>query len=113
MPSGKARALVGGVIWVIALCVLHPKPFDTAWAQALLLLVPLVILPIGLERVANDLPDRWLRVVNALQLPTALLFGAAYLLAPGPLAAGLALPWLGTTGCVALCGLALLRRGWK
>lgn len=113
MPSAKARVCFGVAIWWAMLAIMHPTPFDTGWAQALLLLVPLVILPIGLQRVAADLPSRWLRVENALQLPTALLLGVAYLLPPGPMAAGLALPWLGTTGVIALCGLTLLLRSGR
>ena len=43
------RAVVGGILWVAALLVIRPNPFDAAWAKALLLLAPLALLPIGLH----------------------------------------------------------------
>src|SRR5262249_48263664 len=106
--------LVGVVVWSTALIVLQPSPFDTAWAHALLLLAPLVLVPLGLCLVgpqqAIGKPARLWRFAVILQLPTALLLGWAFLLPQGRVAAALSLPWLATTGLLALLGLA---RAWS
>lgn len=78
------------------------------WAKTLLLLGPLVLVPLGLFLVPADGNDRVAlrlrRIVDVVQFPAALLLGAAYLLPQGLLAAGLAVPWLATTGLIALSG---------
>ncbi len=92
---------VGTVSWLVGLAVARPSPFDTAWASALLLLVPLVLLPVALSLI---------KVTRYLQLPAALLLGVAYLLPQGPTGGCLALAWLGLTGLLAWDGLTHLRR---
>lgn len=113
--DSRVRALAGGILWAFALIALHPSPFEVAWAKALLLLGPLVLVPLGLFLVHLDEKDRIAvrlrRIVDVVQFPAALLFGVAYLLPQGLPAAGLALPWLVTTGLIALFGLWRLRRG--
>lgn len=113
-PQGRigafADTLTGAAFWMIALVVLLPSPFETAWAQFLLMLAPLVLLPLGLRLVAAEQPPSWLwQMTLAVRLPAALLLGGAFLLPQGLLAAALALPWLATTGILALLGLARLR----
>ncbi len=112
------RALVGGVAWVLALIWLSPSPFETVWAQALLVLAPLCVLPLGLALVPpgdeNHARTRLLRAALLLQPPSALFLASAYLLPQGPYSAALALPWLLTTGLLALFGvLRVGQRGWK
>ena len=81
----------------------------------MLLLASLVIVPLGLGLVvSSDLRDRrvwpW-RMAVRLQFPAALALMASVALPAGPLAAVLAVPWLVTTGLVALHGLWRLWRG--
>jgi hypothetical protein len=102
---------VGGIFWCAALVVLRPGPFDTGWARLILLLAPLVLVPLGLRLagVTSSL-DRLARAVVVLQLPAALALGFSFLLDQGLPAAALSLPWLATTGLMALVGL---RAGWS
>ncbi len=114
LEGGSRRALIGGALWGTGLLIVSPSPFDTAWATALLLLAPLALVPLALDLAGRDgLGGRAARLWHLaalLQLPSALCLGAASLLPQGPAAAGLALPWLGTTGLIALCGLLRLRQ---
>jgi hypothetical protein len=75
----------------------------------LLLLAPLVLLPIGLDLAATRSAGVWHNriwgSITRVQLPAALFLVVAYFLPQGLLAAGLALPWLATTGAIAWCGL--------
>jgi hypothetical protein len=107
--SPYGSALVGAVLWGAALILLRPHPFDTAWAKALLMLAPLVLLPLGLRLVGlhslTGGQDRRRRIAVHLQLPAALLLGWAFLLPQGLPAAALSMPWLAMTGCLALLGL--------
>jgi hypothetical protein len=105
-------------LWITGLLIILPDPFGTAWGQALLLLAPLVLLPIGLDLAATGIASGWPRRVwraaVAIQLPAAALLSLAYLLPQGVLAASLALPWLLTTVLIALCGLlGVCKRGLK
>lgn len=106
--------LAGGIAWVTAVAVLRPSPFQTAWAWLLLLLAALVLVPLGLGLVGHAQANGWQRllekVVAAVQLPAGLLLGAAFLLPEGYLAAALSVPWLATTGLIALLGLLHLWR---
>jgi hypothetical protein len=53
------------------------------------------------------------RLAIAVQLPSALLLAMAFLLPQGPAAAALTVPWLVTTGLLALLGLWQLRTHWR
>lgn len=105
-------AVFGGVVWGIALLLILPQPFDTAWAKLMLLLGPLVLVPLGLRLVARLMPggppSLW-RAVILVQPLAALSLGAALLLGQGPLAAALAVPWFLTTGLIALLGVRRMR----
>jgi hypothetical protein len=108
------RPLLGGVIWIAAVVWVRPSPFDTGWAVVLLLLAPLVLVPLGL-RLANRPPENGgvsllLRAAATLQLPAAVLLVLAFALPPGDVAAALSLPWLLTTGLIALAGLLRIRK---
>jgi hypothetical protein len=112
--SARVRALAGGVLWTAGLLLALPSPFDPAWAKALLLLAPLVLVPLGLDLAATTgtvgRPIRLWHVVTCLQLPAAVLLGTAYFLPQGSVACCLAIPWLATTALMALCGLLWLRQ---
>ena len=111
-------ATAGGAGWFAAVAWLRPSPFETAWAQALLLLAPLVPVPLilGLARPDPEEPRSptllW-RAAVALQLPAALSLGAAHALPRGFAAAALAAPWLGVTALIALHGALRLARRWR
>lgn len=123
---GDGRVLVGVALWLGFLLAVRPGPFDPAWIPALLLLVPLVLVPLGLSVLDRAEPSgpaagpgggrsapgrssarsaRLLRVAGRLQLPAAGLLAVAFLLRQGPLAAALALLWLAVAGLLALTGL--------
>lgn len=117
LPAGS-RAVTGGALWLLFVLLTRPGPFDPAWVHALLLLAPLALLPLGIELVARSDgrttgggtgPARCLHLAGALQLPAAGLLAVSYLLRQGPVAAGLALPWLAVAGLIALAGLLRLR----
>lgn len=139
-PAGRGtgwRPAVGSAAWLGYLLLVRPGPFDPAWPGALLLLAVLVLVPAGLrlagsigsestgpgghaDRSAADRtgrhgvarPERLLRIAGAVHLPAALLLTVAYGLGQGRISAGLALPWLGFAGLVALAGvLRIARRG--
>ncbi len=111
-------AVAGGVIWLALLAVRPPSPSSADWVVSLLLLAPLALVPLGLRLVEpQDLASgagRCWRAAVVLQLPAALALAAAFILPQGVAAAGLALPWLATTGVMALLALLrFLRRGLR
>src|SRR5262245_43609119 len=114
--SGRAACIfqplfapAGALAWAVGLLTFRP-----GWAEAMLLLASLVIVPLGLGlAVSPDLRDRswpW-RMAVRLQFPAALALMASVALPAGVAAVLLAVPWLVTTGLVALHGLWRLRRG--
>ncbi|MBI2825287.1 MAG: YndJ family transporter [Planctomycetia bacterium] len=110
-----AVSTIGLAVWLIALAIFHPSPFDLAWSWLALLLAPLVLVPLGL-RLGRDgdsetgLAGALARLALRLQLPTALLLAVSFTLPQGAWAAGLAVPWLVTTACIALAGAARVKR---
>lgn len=106
--------MLGGLAWVITLAIVHPAPTDAAWAKALLMLAPLVLVPLSLRLVCatngTDETSRLWQIVAGAQLPAALSLGGSFLLPQGVLAALMSAPWLATTGHIALLGLARVRR---
>lgn len=108
----RTRLLLGGTAWVLFLLAARPAPFSTAWIRALLLFAALVLLPPALDllagrRPAPSRPHRW---ATTLATPAALLLAVSCLVRSGPLAAGLAVPWLAVTALVACAGLLRLVR---
>lgn len=110
----SASAAVGAAIWAIALVGLRPTPLDVLWAKALLLLAALVLVPLVLRLFAPAAgaagDNRLWALIRVTQLPAAVLLGAAFLMPQGPIAAGLSVAWLATTGLLALVGLGRLIR---
>lgn len=108
--------LGGGAIWLVAIAVLRPNPFQWEWAVWLLLLSALVLVPMALGLTATPEqqgrhPLPW-RAAVGLQPPAVLALLAAFALPGGIVAALLAVPWLAVTGLVAWFGLhRLLHRG--
>jgi hypothetical protein len=74
--------------------------------ELLFLLAAWVIVPLGLRFLPDSKP---LRLARLFQPGAAALVTMSFILPTGPLAAGLALPWLGINGLVALGGLLLLK----
>jgi hypothetical protein len=74
--------------------------------ELLLLVAIWAIVPLGLKFLPDSPP---LRLAKRLQPWAAALVTMSFVLPTGPLAAGLALPWLGINGLVALGGLLHLR----
>ena len=117
MPAWmKISALLGAAVWLLLVLFRHPSPFESDWAVLILLLGALVIVPLGL-RLVTDLQGTtaklW-RIAVLLQLPAALLLVVSFAQSRGTLAAALTLPWLATTGVIALTGLLRAwSRGWR
>lgn len=110
--------MVGAVVWMLFTVLRVPDPHHGAWAQALLLLAALVLVPPALELAAKDDERGRVAVLVALsrvaQLPAALLLVLAYGLQPGGGAALASLPWVGLCGMVATTGWLRARHGgWK
>jgi hypothetical protein len=112
--SALWRTFAGGVVWLLIVACWHPSAFETGWANALLLLAPLVQVPLGLSLA--EAPDRTgrpcalLRAATHLQLPAALLLALSFALPAGAWATLLSTPWLGTTALIASAGLV---RAWR
>src|SRR3954468_2459208 len=87
-PRGcRTRAALGGVVWLAVVAGSQP-----GWAEALLLLAPLVVVPLGLALLVPALPGpdtRPLRLVALTQFPAALLLSGVFLLPSGLAAAAL------------------------
>src|SRR4051812_23743633 len=107
--SRPLSAPAGTLAWAVGLLTFRP-----GWTEAMLLLASLVIVPLGLGLVvSSDLRDRsrpW-RMAVRLQFPAALALTASVALPAGVAAVLLAVPWLVTTGLVALHGFSRLWRG--
>jgi hypothetical protein len=107
--SWPISAPTGALAWVVGLLSFRPE-----WAEAMLLLASLAIVPLGLGLVvSSDLQgcSRSWRMAVRFQFPAALALMASVALPAGLAAILLAVPWLVTTGLVALDGLWRLRRG--
>lgn len=74
--------------------------------ELLFLLAAWVIVPLGLKFLPDSAP---LRIAKLCQPGAAALVTMSFILPTGPLAAALALPWLGINGLVALGGLLQLK----
>ncbi|REK22341.1 MAG: hypothetical protein DWQ42_17535 [Planctomycetota bacterium] len=115
-------AMLGGAIWLTAVAWLRPALTERRWAEALLMLAVLVLLPLAMRLVQRDehgaaerRVERWLaQVIAWLQLPSGLLLGVALLGEVGGISTTLALPWLATLTLTAVYGAARLcrRKAW-
>ncbi len=109
------RTLAGAAAWAVFLVLRPPSPGGEAWSLALLLFAALVLAPLALALLADRdeaaSVARAFRVVNAVQLPAAILLAVACWLPPGRWAALAALPWALLTFRLGAIGVVRLRRG--
>ena len=95
------RLASGLLLWCAAVAWQRPDLRDPEWGVLLLLLAPLVLIPLGVDRLERDGTLHRPHLVRHLDLPAAVLLGVAYALPEGTLAALLAVPW-----CLVTVGLA-------
>jgi hypothetical protein len=106
VPSPERISLFGSIVWVVGVTLL-----DLSQVASLVVLSPLVLHPLILRLAdAESAAPRLHRLIRWAQLPAATLLVVAFSRPPGPLAAGLAAPWLGVVGLTAVLGLARLRQ---
>lgn len=111
-------AQLGAALWLLLLAWQLPSLFSPTWAQMMLLLAALVLVPLALRLVEPDgtwvtLRAAW-RLAVLWQTPAAILLVPAFLLEPNWSAAALAFPWLLTTMLIALVGALRVRlEGWR
>jgi hypothetical protein len=102
------NALLGFLLWLVGLVLVWPE-----WAEALLLLGALGVVPLGLALVEGV--EDWGRRIglNALlpwfQIAAAIVLLVSFLRPAGPRAGLLAFPWLAFTAVAALFGMLRLR----
>ena len=114
--TAKQKYQIGLPVWLLWTILLFPHPLGSAWGKMLLVFAPLAIMPKAFDLIAqfDNQPNAFLRLSIQLQLPSALLFLAAFSVGKGWLALGLAAPWVLVTGLVALSGfLEIWNGGWK
>ena len=113
--SEKLRAGIGAAVCVAWAIFRAPGPQHALWVQAALLFAALVLLPLALglflEKRATEGAVRLLRHVGRWQLPAGIALAAACWLERGPLAGGLALPWMGITALLAGAGFLRMQNG--
>jgi hypothetical protein len=105
MPPGLLSAGAGGLVGMAAAVVFWP----IGWAEGLVLLAALVLVPLALDLPGVLRPGRLRAAVRWTALPAGSALLAAFVLPPGWLAAALALPWLTFTTLVAAASLARMR----
>ena len=112
MKWNRISASLGGLVWLLALCVWIPGWLALDTLKVLLLLALLVIAPLAVPLAASPQKGRLhrslYRLVVILQPFAALIGGASFLLGAGPLAAAAAGVWLLFTALIALVGLLRL-----
>ncbi|HEU5200627.1 MAG TPA: YndJ family transporter [Ktedonobacterales bacterium] len=114
MRWNRISASLGGIIWVLVLCVWVPGWLALNALEVLLLLALLVITPLAVPLAASSKKGRLhhslYRLMVILQPFAALMGGASFLLSAGPFAAAAAGVWLLFTALVGLVGLLRLFR---
>jgi hypothetical protein len=112
MKWNRISAGLGGLIWLLMLCVWIPGWLALNTLEVLLLLALLVIAPLAVPLAASSkqgrLYQRLYRLVVMVQPLAALIGGASFLLRAGPFAAAAAGVWLLFTALVGLVGLLRL-----
>ncbi|WP_197532516.1 YndJ family transporter [Symmachiella macrocystis] len=93
---------------VVALSM-TPEPFEMRWAAGLFLLAPLVLMPLALPLTTVTMSSKlisplWITLWR-IQFPAATLVAISFTLPTGTWAGLMAVPWLLTTGLIALIGL--------
>ena len=108
----RTSAGVGGLLWLLVLCVWIPGWVALNVLDVLLLLALLVIVPLAMPLAASPKQGRLYhalyRLVVIVQPFAALVGGASFLLRTGPFAAAAAGVWLLFTALVGLVGLLRL-----
>jgi len=119
-PDRLLRMLpaVGAAVWVGVAFSRPFDPFQRPWAEALLLLAPLVLVPLCVRLIARidcePVPARVRGAFLALLLPASLSLVAALDRGPAAVAAALAVPWLAVTLFLAAGGARrVLARGLR
>ena len=107
-------ALLGGIGWVVLPVLSAKGSFFRGAIEQLFLFAPLVVVPLAFgvaERLVSSEDESWLhRLPRCLQPFGAAAAVASFALAPGRLAALVALGWFIVTGSTALCATKRLRR---
>ena len=97
------------IIFGAVVCTVSAVATLPGWAPTLLLLAAFVVFPLGLE-LADEIAERRGWMSRGWVVPCALPLVFSFALDRGTVAAGLALPWLILTGCLALDGTIALWR---
>lgn len=106
---GRRNAWLGVGAWLAWLLATRPGLRSEAWAEALVLLAALVIVPLGLvPSLERRRASRPAVLALAVQPAAALCLIVALALERGAIAAAFCLPWLGVTALLALAGLSNL-----
>ena len=117
LSSVPTRIAFGvGIVAVVAQAALTIRdPFAVPWSVTLLLIAPLTIFPLILERLEDSYTAVTFRLARFLQFPSALLLLAALNLPGGVLATCLGVPWVTVCGLLAITGLvrAYRSRCWN
>lgn len=109
--SSQIAPLAGAAAWLALVLLRPPSAFDLGWSYALLLLAPLVLVPLALRRIHSpEITGTAGRTCTFFQFPAALLLAWSFLMPQGNIAALISLPWLASTGLLAVVGL---RGAWR
>lgn len=107
------RSLVGAVFLGVFAFWRTPHPLAVEWAELLLLLAVMVIIPltvgIFLKSVTPGTARLW-AVIEQYHLSAGALIIGAYLMPPGLAVACLVLPWFGMTALYGLTGIIAIRK---
>lgn len=107
------RAAVGGVFCFAFAVLKQPHPLQSAWGEAILLLCPLCLIPLTLVVMRKSAPDAaistW-KLIEQYELSAATILIGAFIMAPAPQTAVLALPWTVLTMVIGWAGVIGLTR---
>lgn len=106
------RSLVGAVCVVAFICMRTPHPATIQWAEMLLLLNVLVIVPLTVGiflKSVTPATARYWGLIEQLHLSAGCLLIGAYLMQPNLAVAFLALPWFAMTCLYGLAGIIAIR----
>jgi hypothetical protein len=108
------KVRIGAAVWCVFAYFSVSSLHDGRWAEAMLLLAALVLMPMAWSLVRDFEDTGWAarlwRFDLKVHFPAALLLLAAFLLPPGPGALLCALPWAVVLGIMAVDGILRIRR---
>ena len=115
--SAGWRAIVGAVVWMVAMAWRGPNLHHGAWAEALVLLAALVLAPLLIE-IADDqkrvsAARQWLGWAAWGQFPAAVLLVGSFALESGGWAVVASAGWAAVLLSMAVSGAVQLWRGGK